>query len=141
MGSYKYGQRYKGHCPPRPGVELTTGYFPSATTTNFANEKLAISGCGWPITYLRSEFHHTPATGVRVHTCKVDRDKSNITLIATRDISLGFLTPQTHVSCPTQLNTHSHTCYGVLNVVLEVIAITSERHSPRGCVCVCVCGL
>ena len=34
-----------------------SGHCPSATTTNYAKEKLALHSRGWPITYLRSEFH------------------------------------------------------------------------------------
>ena len=45
-----------------PGVELATSGFPSATTTNYAKEKLAFHWRGWLITYLRSEFHRYTST-------------------------------------------------------------------------------
>ena len=53
-----------GLCSSRTGFEPATSDIPSATTTNYANEKLAIRPCG-PVTYLKSEFHrYTPATSM-----------------------------------------------------------------------------
>ena len=44
---------------PLARLERSTSDLPSATTTNNANEKLALRWRGWPATYLRSEqFPH-----------------------------------------------------------------------------------
>ena len=59
-----------GHCSLPRGVEPATSRLPSATTTSYAKEKLAICRRGWPIKYLRSEFHlFTPVTLINLtHT-------------------------------------------------------------------------
>ena len=57
-----------GQCSPPRGVEPATSRLPSATTTNYAKEKLAIL-CGGP-RYLRSEFHRfTPVTYTLYKIC------------------------------------------------------------------------
>jgi len=54
-----------GLCSSCTGYEPATSDIPSAPTTNYANEKLVIRWRGWPVTYLRSEFHrYTPATSM-----------------------------------------------------------------------------
>ena len=52
---------------PLTGLKCTTSGLPIVTTTNYVKVKLDIRRRGWPVTYLRSEFHRfTPVTQSKV---------------------------------------------------------------------------